>query len=100
MPNYRNQKLLDLARSAPHCMYCSEPNHGQVVSCHMNSLKHGKGMGIKPHDIPCYLCKICHSMADGTMAPKMTRVERDNILYEGVYNTFLWLLRDGRLEVK
>jgi hypothetical protein len=90
---YRNPELLKLASEAPYCMYCKEPNHGQVVSCHMNSLKHGKGTGVKAHDIPCYLCKKCHDMADGRVAPHLNKTERDLILYEGVYNTFLWFLR-------
>jgi hypothetical protein len=27
------------------------------------------------------------------MSPDLSKLERDLILYEGVYNTFLWLLR-------
>lgn len=90
--NYRNQKLRDLAKEVPHCMYCCEPNHGQVVLCHSNSQKHGKGLGIKAHDVPCYLCDRCHALADGRMGPHLDKRDRDLILYEGVYNSVLWIL--------
>lgn len=98
--NYRNKKLLDLAQEAPYCMYCKEPNHGQVVLCHSNSTQHGKGMGIKAHDIPCYLCNLCHDLADGRIGKHLTLPERNAILYEGVYNSVLWLLQEGKLVLK
>ena len=81
-------------------MYCGETNVGQVVLAHSNSLKHGKGIGTKSHDIPAYLCGLCHSRADGRIGPHLSQQEREMIIYEGVYNSFLWLLREGRLVLK
>lgn len=100
MANYRNQKLLDLAKETPCCSYCRERNHGQVVACHFNAIKFGAGTGIKSHDIPAYLCDKCHDIVDGRMvADHFTKVERELMLYEGIYRTFLWLLESGNLAI-
>lgn len=93
---YRNQKLRDLAAECPQCMYCGEQNQDNIVLCHSNKLKHGKGRGVKAHDLPCYLCPTCHDIVDGRLAPHFTQQDRDLIHYEGVFNSVLWLLRIGR----
>ena len=99
--NFRSPKLLDLAKEVPFCVYCKAPNEGQVVACHANSIRFGKGMGVKAHDIPAYLCKDCHDIVDGRV--KLTtfdRKDRELRLLEGVYLSILWLLQEGHLEVK
>ena len=99
MKPYRNKKLLDLAEHAPCCMYCGDPNHGQVVPCHFNAIKYGKGTGQKAHDIVAYLCDRCHAIADGRMKAAVTdKRDRELILYDGIYRTFLWLLQEGHLK--
>ncbi len=97
---YRNQKLLDLASKCPECQYCKEPNRGQVVLAHSNHLKDGKGLSVKAHDIPCYVCDLCHSLIDGRIGKHLTTKERDAIRFEATYNSVLWLLREDWLRVK
>ena len=99
MTNYRNAKMLALANDAPHCMYCRELNHGHIVGCHSNSIKHGKGMGIKAHDLVAYLCNHCHDIIDGRLGPHMSKRDRDAMFYEGAYETVLWLLINNHLEL-
>jgi len=98
--NYRNAKILALAAEAPHCMYCREPNIGQVVACHSNHIKHGKGVGVKSHDLVCYACDHCHSVIDGRLGPHLSKRDRDAMFYEAAYETVLWLLLEGHLEVR
>ena len=61
--NYRNPKLLKLAKDAP-CMMCSILD-GTIVAAHSNQLRDGKGTGIKAHDHRiAFLCHQCHHMID------------------------------------
>lgn len=61
---YRNKKLRDSARG----MHCTMRvpgvcNHDKetVVWCHSDLMKHGKGTGIKAHDLfGFYGCSACH----------------------------------------
>jgi hypothetical protein len=98
---YRNQKLLDLAKQAPHCMNiaCMAPNSGQVVGCHSNMIKHGKGKSIKAHDIPAYGCNVCHDKIDGRGGYNLPRAEAQLLFYEMQYMSLLWLLQSGHLKV-
>lgn len=63
--NYRSPKLIALAADCPRCMSCGLVNLGTVVACHSNSQRHGKGMGLKSHDVVAYLCQECHDRIDG-----------------------------------
>ena len=96
---YRNQKLLDEAKNAPHCMniVCHAHNMGQVVAAHSNMQKHGKGKSIKAHDIPAYVCGDCHDKIDGRSFPVLPRQEAQLLFYECQYMSMLWLLETGRL---
>ena len=50
------------------------------------------------HDIVAYLCTNCHDMADGRLgATVMDKKDRELLLYEGIYRTFLWLLETKQL---
>jgi len=63
MSNYRNPKLLKLAKDAP-CMNCGIMD-GTIVAAHSNQLRDGKGTGIKSHDFRCsFLCSMCHARID------------------------------------
>lgn len=99
--NYRNQKLLDFAKKAPHCMNiaCKAPNNGQIVACHSNQLKHGKGKGIKAHDIPAYGCNVCHDKIDGRGGYNLPREEAQMLFLDMQYMSILWLLQSGYLKV-
>jgi len=60
---YRNAKLKASAKHES-CVSCGA-NDGTVVWAHSNSQRHGKGMGIKAHDLfGAYLCHKCHSAYD------------------------------------
>ena len=50
----------------PHC----NGNPDTTVWAHSNRQVHGKGMGIKAHDIfGCYACSSCHDWIDGRVSP-------------------------------
>lgn len=95
---FRSPVLLRLASVVPHCMSCGVTNTGQVVGCHSNSLQHGKGMSIKAHDVPAYLCGECHDLLDGRTG-NLTRFEKE-VLYLRTSNaSTVWLLQAGHLQV-
>jgi hypothetical protein len=61
--NYRNKKLLELARELP-CQQCGRQD-GTVVAAHSNQQRDGKGTGIKAHDFRiASLCFTCHTDID------------------------------------
>lgn len=63
MSNYRNKKLTQSAKHES-CVSCGADN-GTIVWAHSNSQRHGKGMGIKAHDLfGAYLCYKCHAKYD------------------------------------
>lgn len=94
--NYRNRKLLDLARDKE-CQICGTQD-GTVVSAHSDQARHGKGMGIKSHD--CFIawtCYKCHlALGDGSM----TREDRDRLWQRAHERTLLRMFQDGLLEVR
>ena len=99
-PAFRSQKLRDLAKEAPHCMRrtCRVANVGQVVGCHRGGLSHGRGMGHKAHDLVAYLCMDCHDLIDrrtGTLTPE----EADQEFLDAYYESNLWLLGSGHMEI-
>lgn len=100
--NFRSPKLRKYALEAPHCMSraCRAENHGQIVGAHSNKLAHGKGKGIKAHDIVAYLCNDCHDIYDGRKNTWMDKAEREMMFQDAVYESILWLLQTGRLKVE
>jgi hypothetical protein len=95
--NYRNPKLLKLAKDAP-CVLCGS-NDGTVVACHSNQLRDKKGTGIKSHDYRiCYCCHKHHVMMDSSN--ELTREERINLWEDAHRRTIGWLFENGHLEVK
>jgi hypothetical protein len=62
--NYRNKQLTQSAKHES-CVSCGADD-GTIVWAHSNSSRHGKGMGIKAHDLfGAYLCHKCHREFDG-----------------------------------
>ena len=98
--NYRNERLLALAKECPRCMSCGDFNAGDVVAAHSNSQRMGKGIGLKAHDIPAYLCGDCHAIVDGRMESIIhNRESRERMWADAVVQTWLWLMQEGMLEI-
>lgn len=96
--NWRNPKLLSVARHAPHCMRCDGPNRGDVVMAHSNQQRDGKGKSIKAHDYRvAALCHACHAEID--QGATMSREERRSAWEEAHRRTVGWLFESGRLLV-
>jgi len=102
MSNYRNKRILELAKEAPHCFWCNAENWGQVVACHCNLIEFGKGMGIKAADIPiAYLCGTCHELIDNPPASHhLGRMDRELMFFKAAGRTMKWLADEGYLEIK
>ena len=94
---FRSQALRDLAAKCPKCMWCGAPNHGQIVACHSNRLRDGKGMGLKAHDVPAFLCSDCHRIVDEDGSRSIQ--EREQMFFEAAFHTWTWLLISGHLVV-
>ena len=63
MKHYRNRKLLQAAKGED-CKHCGRRD-GTIVAAHSNSRTHGKGLGLKSHDIfIADLCVVCHANYD------------------------------------
>lgn len=70
---YRNAKILKEAKNHS-CQLCGALD-GSIVAAHSNQLRHGKGRGLKAHDVfVAYICGMCHHQIDQGFA--MTRGER------------------------
>ena len=98
MSVYRNPRILALASECPKCCHCGRHNDGSIVAAHSNSQRHGKGMGLKAHDLPAYLCQECHDLLDGRMGT-LTRFEREQMFLDAAYESWLWLMQSGKLKV-
>lgn len=62
--NWRSKKLTQSAKHES-CVSCGADD-GTIVWAHSNQQTHGKGMGIKAHDLfGAYLCQRCHDAYDG-----------------------------------
>lgn len=74
--NYRNKKLTQSAKHES-CVSCGADN-GTIVWAHSNSQRHGKGMGIKAHDLfGAYLCHNCHYAYDALSDDQFMRMITD-----------------------
>ncbi len=95
MTNFRSETLRRLAKDIPSCQLCGAYNHGQVIGAHSNRLADGKGRGLKAHDLVAYVCEACHAEIDG----EGDRQLRHNQFLQAYYNSTLWLLREGHLQI-
>ena len=97
MSNYRNLKLLKLAKDAP-CMNCHIMDN-TIVAAHSNQLRDDKGVGIKSHDYRIsYLCSMCHARIDN--GKELSREERIDLWENAHRRTIGYLFTSGHLEVK
>lgn len=78
-------------------MACRVPNTGQIVAAHVPS-GHDKGMGMKPSDIPAYLCGDCHDLVDGR-AGHLFEEQKMSLYLDAAWWSILWLLQDDWLQV-
>lgn len=63
--NWRSKKIKDSAKNEA-CVSCGIDD-GTVVWAHSNEQKHGKGIGIKAHDLfGCFICHKCHFLYDSS----------------------------------
>lgn len=93
--NYRNRKLLDLARDQA-CTLCGVQD-GTVVAAHSNSSVHGKGKSLKAHDVfTAHLCYRCHMELD---QGKASREEKEYAFRRAMDATTLRLWQQGRIRV-
>ena len=96
--NYRDPRLLALAKGAPCCAPDCSRQDGTVVAAHANHQEYGKGMGVKAHDWAiAFLCADCHREYDDD--DKMTYAEKYEFFHRAAVRTFGWLLSTGRLKV-
>jgi hypothetical protein len=73
--NYRNKELTQSAKYEA-CVSCGA-NDGTIVWAHSNHQAHGKGMGIKSHDLfGAYLCSRCHDEYDGRTLPELNKAAK------------------------
>ena len=90
--NYRNRKLLDLARGQP-CIVCGADD-GTTVAAHSNWSAHGKGKSIKAHD--CFIAFRCHMELD---EGKQSRDDKVAMFRSAMDATMLHLWRTGKIKV-
>lgn len=78
--NWRSKKLTQSAKHES-CVACGA-NDGTIVWAHSNSQKHGKGMGIKAHDLfGAYLCHRCHKLYDEYDIAEASLIGKKNDIY-------------------
>ena len=98
--NFRSPKLLKLAKECPRCMICQGGSEGEMVGCHSNYLRHGKGRSLKAHDIVVYACRECHDLLDGRKHG-WDAIQKELAWSDGLFRTMFWLFQDsGHITVK
>lgn len=96
--NFRSQALRDLASECEECCFCGAFAPQAIVACHPNSLRYGKGIGMKAEDLVAYLCPECHDLLDGR-GGTLTRFEKDCMFLEAFYASMRWAFSTGRIGV-
>lgn len=90
---YENKAILKSAEGQICTMHSPACNHDPrtTVWCHSNQQRHGKGKGIKAHDIfGFYGCSGCHDWYDRSDAP---REEKDAYFQLAFEKSLLMLVR-------
>jgi hypothetical protein len=95
--NYRNKKILELARDVP-CQSCGAMD-GTVVACHSDQLRDAKGTGIKSHDFRvAYMCNRCHH--EQGSGNKLNRQEKIEMWEEAHRKTIGWLFLNEHITIR
>lgn len=92
---YRNRPYLNLLRELPCMLQLS--CEGQIVACHSNLLRHGRGVGHKSHD--CFAvagCTNCHSWLDTSGAP---REEKEQMFMAALERQWLFLFQHNLIKI-
>jgi hypothetical protein len=103
-PRIEMPKLRKSAEHAPHCMNpeCLRPNHDKTcVLAHSNWQEHGKGVGVKTHDIfGAVVCQGCHDIVDNRNTKKnVFEVGYRRNLWERAHRaTLVWWIQEGYLK--
>lgn len=96
---YRNRELLRSAQGKE-CANPSCSQSGTTVSAHLNSVMHGKGMGIKAPDYyTAHLCQQCHDLVDGRTG-NLSMEERQDIWMAAYLVTVARWFNDGVVHVR
>jgi hypothetical protein len=101
--NYVNQKIRDSAKGRNCTMNSPDCNHNPetTVWAHSNYHEHGKGIGLKSHDIfGFFSCSGCHKWYDGeyVLHPCPHRVTRHEYYQRAHDRSLLILVKDGVLK--
>lgn len=103
---FRNRKLLDAAHECHRCMNCGRIVPDGCDPAHSNELEHGKGVGLKAHDVFfAALCQFCHRWYDNQLGPGKdpsgrfdpTREGKRDMFMRAKDRTLLWLAQLGKL---
>lgn len=71
-------------------------NPETTVLCHLNGLKSGKGMGLKPDDTKAfYGCSSCHDLYDGRRQSDISRDALELMVEMAVISTHARMLAKG-----
>ena len=94
---YTNKAIRDSA-NGEYCQVnhigCSH-DHRTTVWAHSNYPEHGKGTGLKAHDIfGCYACSFCHMWLDGPI----NTAEKKMKFLSAMARSWLILVRKGVLK--
>lgn len=100
---YRNPKILAHARGQA-CTNCGTQDD-TTVAAHSNLQEHGKGRGLKAHDIyVAYLCHACHrwldavgNLRDPTGLYYSNATDKREMFTRAMHKTLLILVKDGVL---
>ncbi len=94
MSHYRNRKLLDSAEGQP-CANRRCGSVGTTVAAHANSVRLGKGTGIKCPDMyTAHLCEVCHALVDGRIG-NLTKEEKWELWVEAYLVTVARWFKQG-----
>ncbi len=97
MANFRSKALRDSANGES-CVACGRQD-GTVVWAHSNEQSHGKGIGIKAHDLlGNYLCAWCHTLYDHDLSREDAR-EYFSIFYPKTMARIAEKLASGELKL-
>lgn len=99
----RSRKYLDAARGQPCqikipnvCSYDSST----VVAAHSNKQRHGKGTGLKAHDVfVAWACDRCHSAIDGRIQTDLSPQELQEFWQWGFERTLISAIEQGFIKL-